>query len=101
MMPDFIFSDWAAIGRTLAAGICGYVVLIFVLRVSGKRTLSKMNAFDLVITITFGSTFASLMLSRDISLAEGLAALALLALLQYIVARLSVASEAFSGLVKS
>jgi hypothetical protein len=35
------------------------VVLIAILRVSGKRTLSKLNAFDLVITVARGSTLTT------------------------------------------
>jgi uncharacterized membrane protein YcaP (DUF421 family) len=41
------------------------------LRVSGKRTLAKMNAFDLVVTVALGSTLATILLSADVSLAEG------------------------------
>jgi uncharacterized membrane protein YcaP (DUF421 family) len=42
------------------------------LRISGKRTLSKMNAFDLVVTVALGSTLATVLLSTDVALAEGL-----------------------------
>jgi hypothetical protein len=55
-----------------------YGVLIFFLRVSGKRMLSKMSAFDLVVTIALGSTLATILLSKDVTLAEGIAALGLL-----------------------
>jgi uncharacterized membrane protein YcaP (DUF421 family) len=74
---------------------------VLLLRVTGKRTLAKMNAFDLVVTVSFGSTLATLLLSRDVSLAEGLLAFALLCLLQYAVAFTSVRSPRFRELVKS
>jgi uncharacterized membrane protein YcaP (DUF421 family) len=85
----------------LVVGVLAYVGLIALLRLSGKRTLSKMNAFDLVITVAFGSTLATVLLSSDVSLAEGLLALALLAGLQFIVAWSSVRSRRVSRLVKS
>ncbi len=56
------------------------------LRTSGKRTLAKLNAFDLIVTVALGSTLATIFLSKDVSWAEGIAALAVLALLQFLVA---------------
>ncbi|HSJ83210.1 MAG TPA: hypothetical protein VLA91_05265 [Acidimicrobiia bacterium] len=35
-------------------GPVAYASMVILLRVSGKRTLSKMNAFDLVVTISRG-----------------------------------------------
>ena len=95
------FNDWYSIGRTLAVGACAYVALVVLLRVSGKRTLTKLNAFDLVVTVALGSTLATILLSKDTALADGVLALALLIFMQYGVAWLSVRSEAFGRLVKS
>jgi len=72
-----------------------------VLRVSGKRTLAKLNAFDLIVTVALGSTLATVLLSKSVALVEGLAAFVLLVGLQYLVAWLSVRSSRFSDLVKS
>lgn len=85
------FHTWSDLLRVLLVGMAAYVTLVAVLRVSGKRTLSKMNAFDFVVTIAFGSVLASLLLSASVSWAEGAVALALLASLQYGVARLTAA----------
>ncbi len=82
-------------------GVIAYVVLIFILRISGKRTLSKWNAFDLVVTIAFGSIIATILLAKDVSLAEGIVALALLVALQFAVTWLSVRWLWFSRLVKA
>jgi uncharacterized membrane protein YcaP (DUF421 family) len=43
-----LFSGWDSLLRTLIVGLLAYVLLVVFLRISGKRTLSKMNAFDLV-----------------------------------------------------
>ena len=84
-MADIFFDGWQMLLRTLVVAILAYVSLILLLRVSGRRTLSKMNAFDLVVTVALGSTFATILLSRDVSLAQGTLALALLIGLQYLV----------------
>lgn len=71
------------------------------LRVSGKRTLLKMNAFDLVVNVALGSLLATVLLSKDVLLAEGVAAFLMLILLPFILAWLSVRSSAVSDLVKA
>lgn len=71
-------------------GIVAYGALIFLLRISGKRTLSKMNAFDFIVTIALGSTLATVMLNKQIALAEGSLAFALLIGLQFVVTWTSV-----------
>ena len=84
------FSTWWALARTVIVGVLAYVALILLLRVSGKRTLSKMNAFDFVVTVALGSTLATVLLSKDVTLAEGVTAFALLIGLQFVVTWLSV-----------
>lgn len=78
-----------------------YAALVIFLRFSGKRTLSKMNAFDLVVTVALGSTLATILLSKDVAPAEGLLALLLLISLQFTVAWLSVRFPTIQQLVKS
>ena len=80
---DMFFNDWFSLLRIVVVGTLAYVGVVLFLRVAGKRTLSKMNAFDLVVTVAFGSTLATTMLSRDVALADGLVAVALLILLQF------------------
>lgn len=87
--------------RVLVTGILAYMLLVGFLRLSGKRTLSQLNAFDFVVTVAFGSTLASTILNKDIGIVEGVAALFLLITLQFIVARLSAFSPGFKGVVKS
>ena len=79
------FDDWQGLIRTAIIGVLAYATLIAFLRVSGKRTLSKMNAFDFVVTVALGSTLATIVLNKDIALAEGALAFALLIGLQFIV----------------
>ncbi len=95
------FDSWRVLFRILAVGVLSYTALVILLRISGKRTLAKMNAFDLVATVALGSTLASVITSRSVSLASGVLAMGLLIGLQYIVAWSSVRSRTFSRLVKS
>ncbi len=95
------FNGWPNLERVLIVGALAYVGLIVLLRFSGKRTLAKMNAFDFVVTVALGSTLATVLLSKDVALAEGLAACATLIALQFIIAWLSVRSQTVSGFVKS
>ena len=82
-MENLFFNDPAALLRTLIVGVLAYLCLLVILRLSGKRTLSKMNAFDFVVTVALGSTLATILLSKDVSLAQGVLALALLVSLQF------------------
>lgn len=84
-ISSIFFNDWESVVRTLLIGVVAYVALVLGLRVSGNRTLSKMNAFDFVVTIALGSTLATILLSKQTALAEGVTAFALLIGLQYIV----------------
>jgi uncharacterized membrane protein YcaP (DUF421 family) len=69
-----IFDGWGSIARTAIVGVLAYAALVVLLRISGKRTLAKMNAFDLVVTVALGSTLATILLSKEVSLASGVAA---------------------------
>jgi len=98
--PPVWFSSWSSLGEVLLKGLVAYALLVLFLRLSGKRTLSKMNAFDFVVTIAMGSTLASTILS-DTPVVEGAAALALLIGLQFVITWASVRWERVQTLVKS
>lgn len=95
------FDQWDGILRVAVVGTLAYVALVILLRATGKRTLSKMNAFDFVVTVALGSTLATVLLSEEVALAEGVAAFLLLILLQWIVAWASARSRKFRHLVKA
>ena len=95
------FDGWSDLLRILVVGLCAYTGLVLILRVTGKRTLSKMNAFDFVVTVALGSTLASAVLSSDVSVSEALLAFALLCGLQFAITFLSVRSRRVQHLVKS
>ena len=95
------FAGFEGIWRTLVVGLCAYVALVGVLRITGKRTLSKMNAFDLIVTVALGSTLATVLLSKDVALAEGATAFLLLAGAQFAVTWTSLRSARFRRWIKA
>ena len=101
MLSDMLFQDWSGLARTAIVGVLAYPALLVMLRLSGKRTLAKLNAFDLIVTVALGSTLASILLSESVALAEGLLALAVLIGLQWIVAWSSVRSATVARMVRS
>lgn len=100
-LAPMLFQDWSDIVRTLLVGVLAYLGLVLFLRVSGKRTLAKLNAFDLVVTVALGSTLSAILLQESVALAEGLTAFATLILLQFLVTFTSVRSRRFARAVRS
>lgn len=87
--------------RTITVGVLAYVGLIIFLRIAGKRSLTKLNAFDLVISVALGSTLATILLDANISLPEGSLAFVILIGLQYIISLTAMYSSSFNKLIKS
>jgi uncharacterized membrane protein YcaP (DUF421 family) len=100
-MPAFIFSDWTGVLRMLVIAPAAYVAVIAIVRMTGKRSLSKLNAFDFIVTVALGSTLASVITTESLALFEGVTALALLVGLQFLVTTLSVRWPAFDRVVKA
>ena len=95
------FHSWTGLARVPIVGVLAYVALVLFIRISGKRTLTKLNAFDLVVTVALGSTLSSVLLNDSVALAEGLLAMATLIGLQFLVTFASVRSSRIEELVKS
>lgn len=87
--------------RIILTGIGAYISIILILRISGKRTLSKMNAFDFIVTVALGSILASTLTSKQTPLLSGITAFATLVALQYIVAKLAHRSQRINQMIKS
>lgn len=96
-----LFNSWSDLGRVLVLGVLGYISLVLLLRISGNRTLSKLNAFDFIVTIALGSTFGSFILNKEISLAEGVMGFIVLIGMQYVVSWLTIRSTTIKRIVKS
>ena len=100
-MENIIFENWESTIRTGVLTVLGYLAMVFLLRISGKRTLSKMNAFDFVVTIALGSCLASISLNKSVTIIDGALAISLFILMQFIFTYLSVHIKGIRTLVTS
>lgn len=100
-MSDAIFNGWSGVARIVLIAPAAYIALVLILRISGKRTLSKLNAFDFIVTIAIGSTLASVITTRSLALVDGLTALIALVVLQFVVTAASVRWPWINDLVKA
>ena len=101
MDGSIVFDGISGIARVVVCAVAGYAALVALLRISGKRTLSDMNAFDFVVTVALGSILATTILNSTVALAEGIAALVTLVALQALVAFFAARSQAVRKAVKS
>ena len=90
---NIFFESWSKLGRSLVLAFLAYAALVFLLRISGKRTLSKLNVFDFVFVVALGSTLATTILSPGTTLADGLTAFIVLIALQVCLSLLCVYSH--------
>jgi uncharacterized membrane protein YcaP (DUF421 family) len=101
-MPDSIFFEgWTGPVRILIVGVLSYAALVALLRLTGKRTLSKLNAFDLVVTVALGSTLSTAILDKNTPLLDGLVAMGLLVVLQFAVTWTTVRAPSLRRLIRA
>lgn len=73
---DSIFDvTWDSALRTLVSGILIYIVVVIAVRLNGLRTFAKMSGYDFAATVAVGSLIASVTLTNDVSVTDGLIAL--------------------------
>lgn len=100
-MDHLFFDSWESVIRILVNTILAYIAIVFLLRASGKRTLSKMNAFDFIVTVALGSSLATVALSKSVPLLEGVLAFVVLISLQYALTFLSVRFKSVKQVITS
>jgi len=99
-MDKLFFKDWESLYHILICSSISYITLFIFIRISGKRTLAKLNAFDFVVTVTLGSTLSSMILMK-VTVTEGAVALLVIILLQYALAWLAKQSETMEKTINS
>lgn len=80
--------------------VLGYPAFALILQLSGKRTISKKNTFDLFLSIAIGSLLGRTILSPDAVLLEAVATLLTPALLQALFTWLSTKQASVRDLVR-
>ena len=99
-MKDLLFKDWESVWHVAVCAMLAYIVLFLFIRISGKRTLAKLTAFDFVVTVTLGSTLSSMILGK-VTLAEGAVALAIIIAMQYLLAWTARESKTLEKVINS
>ena len=94
-----IFENWPKLERVFLMAILAYTALVLLLRISGKRTLAKMNVFDFVFVVALGSALATTILSPNITLTEGVLAVMTLIALQVVLSWVCVRSRSLDKLI--
>ena len=69
------FHSWAGIGRVMLSSVIVFVIVVALLRAVGQQALAKMSGFDVVFAVTLGSVVGSVVVTRDVPIAEAVAAL--------------------------
>lgn len=96
-----LYSDATRIAQVAILALLTYVALVVILRISGKRTLTDLNAFDFVVTVALGSILATTVLSPSVAWSDGVTALVVLVACQAVVAALGARFDWARRAVKS
>lgn len=100
-MDKLILEDITNIFRILFSAPIMYVVVILYIRLFGKRTSSKMNSFDWIVTVAMGSIVASTVILKGVPLLAGISGILILIILQFIITKLSTQFVWLRNLVQS
>ncbi|WP_373055769.1 DUF421 domain-containing protein [Zunongwangia sp. H14] len=85
-MEEWFNTRWESIAAIAINAVGIYIAIIILTRISGKRSFSKMSSFDFAITVAIGSMVASTVLSKAVTISQGIAGLCLIYGMQMFVA---------------
>lgn len=100
MMENLFFENWTKVYHVALMTVISFIILFLFIRISGKRTLAKFNAFDFIVTVALGSTLTYMMLAKT-PLVEGIVVLLLIIGMQFLLARLSRTSDKMEQILNS
>lgn len=99
-MQELFFKGWESLLHIVICSVVSYLALFAFIRISGKRTMSKLTAFDFVVSVTLGSTLSWMILAQ-VSVAEGIVAVMVIVGLQYLLAKLARESPVLETVINS
>lgn len=79
-----MFSMTASVGELVLRAVCIYVVLLFLMRLSGKRTVGQFTPFDLLVMLLLSEGVSNALSGGEESLQGGLLTAAVLIGLNYL-----------------
>ncbi len=95
------FSDYSTLISILVKGVSIYIFIIIALKMFGKRSLAKFNAFDFIVTIALGSILASTLTNNKVTVVDGFLSILVVLMLQYLVSNFAVKIPFLNKLIKS
>src|SRR5699024_8743411 len=98
---SWINTSWMAIWMVIVSTVGIYLALIVFTRMVSLSLFSEMYSFDFVITVSFGSVIASVILAKDPPLLQAIVGLGALYAFQIIVASLRGSSSIISKMVNN
>lgn len=96
-----ILGNWNDAARAVISGLLAYTALVALVRISGKRTVAKWNAFDLIVTVALGSTLASTIVTGTVPVMQGAGAFFVLVALQFAITWASVRVNFIHRVIKA
>ena len=100
MGANFWFTSWSSLARIAVFSVLGYALLIALVRLYGKRTISKRNPSDFVVTVAIGSVLANWVMQSPVSLADGVFAIALWVTMQHVLEWVTTRSQSVRRLTE-
>jgi uncharacterized membrane protein YcaP (DUF421 family) len=95
------FPGWEALCRIGIHMVFGYVVLLFLVRRFGQRSLSRTNTFDLILTVAIGAIFGGAAFNPNITIIEIAYTIFIVIFVQYAVTKLRLKFPQFGKWVAS
>jgi uncharacterized membrane protein YcaP (DUF421 family) len=96
-----ILGNWNDAAQAVLSGLLAYVAIVALVRVSGKRTVAKWNAFDLIVTVALGSTLATTIVTPTVPVMQGIGAFFVLIALQFAITWASVRVSFIHRIIKA
>ena len=91
--------DWQELGMTAARGVFVYVLMLAVIRILGKRTVGNFSAFDFLVALMLGEVVDEIIYG-DVSIAQGVVAILVVATAKYITAWLTYGSHRMQAVLE-
>lgn len=85
--PKLLFDGWQSTARITLTTILLYIILIVLLKIFGSRSVSSFSVYDMIATITIGSVISSTMILKEINLLNGMVAIVVLLILQFLLSK--------------
>ena len=95
------FESPERMGDVAIGSVVFFVFVVALVRIAGKRTTAQMNNFDWIITVAIGSLASSGILLRNVSISDGMVAIAILAMCQWVTTWAVMRFEWFAKIVKA